>query len=133
MWEFIKGFWRLLGLTFGALKQTTILIGSGTSFVVLQMTMQNNETNIKNKQPLDTLSWCKDLSKLDRDTATYAYGVRLLKTHHPIEVLLKQHKVLTDFINNLDKYPLKDDYTYDVQKLLIAVLTDYVNSIKQVN
>lgn len=118
MWEFIKSVGKFIKWTISSFSTLARLFNVGAEVVNLRSAMLLNTINIKNKHPLETLTEHEDLSKLARDTAIYVSGIRQLNPTYPVEVLTKQHDALIQFIDNLDRYPLKDDYTLDVYMLI---------------
>lgn len=118
MVQIIKSLWKLFKTLIGVFKETAEILHTGAEFTHLQTAMFNNTTNIKNKQPLNIFPEYKDLSKVSKEMAIYVYGIRQLNPKMTVEMLLKQHAALTQFVDNIDKYPLKDDYTFDIDKLL---------------
>lgn len=130
MWEFIKNVGKFIKWSISALAHLAELFSVGAEVLNLRSVMLLNSVNIKNKQPLNTLKEHKDLSKLTRDTAIYTYGIRQLDTSFSVDALTRQHDALVNFIDNLDKHPPQDDYTYEVQQILSGVLLEYTKNLK---
>lgn len=124
MWQLIKSCWNFFILLLLGLKNIAELFAVAAESIHLNTSILLNSIHIKNGNPLETHKELKDLSKLDKKTATYLYGVRLLQEQqestYPLspDMLLKQHQALEKFIDSLDKLPLQDDYSNEVRKLI---------------
>lgn len=123
MWKILNGLWTLLIQLLTFTSQGLTAVNTGMGSINLKLTMYNNENRIKNKQSLDTLQQYTDLSKLDRATAIYAYGIRLLNSATTVEIQLKQHEALVTYIDSIDISKPLDDYTLEVRKLMLNPLT----------
>lgn len=124
MWEFIKGCLNFILLVLLGLKNIVELFVVAAESIHLSSLMNLNSVNITNGKPLETRKELKDLATVDKKTATYLYGVRLLQEQQespsplPSDTLLKQHQALEKFIHSLDKLPLQNDYSIEVWRLI---------------
>ena len=120
MWQLIKSCWNFFILLLLGLKNIAELFAVAAESIHLSSLMNLNSVNITNGKSLETSKELKDLATVDKKTATYLYGVRLLQEQQestsplPPDTLLKQHQALEKFIHSLDKLPLQSDYSIEV-------------------
>ncbi len=124
MWQLIKSCWNFFILLLLGLKNIAELFAVAAESIHLSSLMNLNSVNITNGKSLETSKELKDLATVDKKTATYLYGVRLLQEQQestsplPPDTLLKQHQALEKFIHSLDKLPLQSDYSIEVWRLI---------------
>lgn len=124
MWQLIKSCWNFFILLLLGLKNIAELFVVAAESIHLSSLMNLNSVNITNGKSLETSKELKDLATVDKKTATYLYGVRLLQEQQestsplPPDTLLKQHQALEKFIHSLDKLPLQSDYSIEVWRLI---------------